>query len=344
VNPKLGGTVMRAIGVDLHKNMFEVCYLSDSERRFARYSMGELVDFCKSLDQGDKLAVEATGNTRYFFNEVSAHVSETIVVNPSHFKVISESVKKTDKADAEKLAFYLSKGMLPEVRMRDELSSQVKSLTQTRDKLVKLRTSLKNKIHNILNTYGIVLKREVLSSKKGLSKVLDYPVHEISKVELVVIIEQIQHLNTSITKLDCKIAEHGKHLKGYENITSIKGIGSKSAAILLSVIGDIHDFESEKKLHAYFGIVPRVNNSNEKIQQGHITKQGCKLGRTTLVQCTLIAIRYSPYLNAFYQRLKQKKGSGKAIIATSRKLLTIIYNTLKNDWVFEDFGQFVLKQ
>jgi hypothetical protein len=38
-----------------------------------------------------------------------------------------------------------------------------------------------------------------------------------------------------------------------------------------------------------------------------------------------------------------KKGSGKAIIATSRKLLTIIYQTLKNEWVFEDFGNFVLK-
>ncbi|RKY82480.1 IS110 family transposase, partial [candidate division KSB1 bacterium] len=38
-----------------------------------------------------------------------------------------------------------------------------------------------------------------------------------------------------------------------------------------------------------------------------------------------------------------KKGSGKAIIATSRKLLGIIYETLKNDWVFEDFPNFVIK-
>lgn len=334
---------MRAIGVDLHKNMFEVCYLSDLETRFARYSIGELEKFCESLKPSDEVAVEATGNTRFFFNQVSPHVSKAIVVNPNQFKVISESTKKTDRADAEKLAFYLSKDMLPEVRMRDELSSQVKSLTHTRDKLVKLRTSLKNKIHNILNTHGIVIKREALSSKKGLNKVFDYPVSELSKIELEVIIEQIQHLNASIARLDGEIEKHGQRLKGYENITSIKGIGPKSAAILLSVIGDVNDFESEKKLHSYFGIVPRVNNSNEKIRQGKITKQGSKLGRTTLVQCTLIAIRYSPYLNAFYQRLKQKKGSGKAIIATSRKLLTIIYNTLKNDWVFEDFAQFVVK-
>ena len=132
-------------------------------------------------------------------------------------------------------------------------------------------------------------------------------------------------------------------MKGFDNITSIKGIGPKSGAILLSVIGNIDHFPSRKQLDAYFGIVPRVRDSSNTMHHGRITKQGSKLGRTTLVQCTLIAIRYSPYLKKFYLRLKNKKGSGKAIIATSRKLLGIIYETLKNDWVFEDFPNFVIK-
>lgn len=89
--------------------------------------------------------------------------------------------------------------------------------------------------------------------------------------------------------------------------------------------------------------MPRVSNSNETERQGRITKRGSKLGRTTLVQCTLIAIRYSPYLRDFYQRIKARKGSGKAIIATAKKLLGIIYLTLKNKWVFEDFPNFVSK-
>jgi len=67
-----------------------------------------------------------------------------------------------------------------------------------------------------------------------------------------------------------------------------------------------------------------------------------KLGRTTLVQCTLIAKRYSPYLQRFYERIKKKRGSGKAIIATARKFLGIIYRTLKHNWVFADFPNFAL--
>lgn len=334
---------MRCIGVDLHKREITCCFLSESGRHFKRYSVFEVDSFRRDLRKTDRLAVEATGNTRWFRNQIWDCVESVVVVNPRQFKVISQSVRKTDESDAELLAVFLSKEMLPEIRMRDELSNEIKSLCVTRDKLVKLRTALKNKIHNILNANGIQSNREDFSSEKGLKRVFDYPIRPIAKVELEVIVDQIRHLNEGIRRLDREIEDKGRGLKGFENITSIKGIGPKGGAILLSVIGDIRDFESSKKLESYFGIVPRVRNSGDHINQGRITKQGSKLGRTTLVQCTLIAIRFSPYLRNFYLRLKKKKGSGKAIIATSRKLLGIVYDTLKNDWIFEDFTNFVIK-
>ena len=332
----------RSIGIDLHKTKFSVCFLTASSSRYKEYMMFELANFIKELDSSDKVALEATGNSRYFSEQLRQHVSEVVIVNPKQFRIISDSVQKTDKKDAEQLALFLSKGMLPTVRNQDELSLQIKSLVHTRDRLVKLRTSLKNKIHNILNAHGIVSKRASLSSKKGLAKILKSDVPEIACLELEVIVSQIEHLNSGISKLDKEIESQGSKLKGFANITSIKGIGSKSGSILLSVIGNIDDFPSRKQLDSYFGIVPRISISNERVHYGRITKQGNKLGRTTLVQCTLIAIRYSDYLNSYYQRLKIKKGSGKAIIATSRKLLGIIYNTLKYDWIFDDFSNFVV--
>lgn len=71
---------------------------------------------------------------------------------------------------------------------------------------------------------------------------------------------------------DDKIAEFGSKLPGFENVSSIKGIGTNTAVTLLSSIGDINDFEDEKKLAAYFGLVPRVSNSNETVNHGRITK------------------------------------------------------------------------
>jgi hypothetical protein len=70
---------------------------------------------------------------------------------------------------------------------------------------------------------------------------------------------------------------------------------------------------------------------------------GNKILRTTLVQVSLIAIKYNEYLRSFYLKLKNKKGSGKAIIATARKMLEIIYRTLKNGWVFKDFNNWELE-
>ena len=334
-----------SVGVDLHKTSFTACFYrleSDYKLRTYRLSPDRLSQFKAALARDDEVAIESTGNTGYFVREIENEVKRIRIVNPIQFKVISSSVKKTDDIDALTIARFLSKDMIPEVRMRTKQSSQISSLIGTRDKFVKLRTALKNKVHNILNANGIITKREVFSSEKALDRVLTLELEDSYKFELGLIIKEIKNLNQAIDKINNELKQRGQRLKGHENLTSIKGISNIGATIFLNTIGNIADFKSEKHLAAYFGIVPRVYISNKTVQYGRITKMGNKIARTTLVQSTLVAIRYSPYLRKFYDRLKAKKGSGKAIIATSRKMLGIIYNTLKNNWVFEDFTRFKL--
>ena len=334
---------MSDLGIDLHTNSFTVCYRTrQGKERIRTFALKELDVFRKTLRRRDHVAVEATGNTRWFVQQIRPRVNKVIVVDPNKFEVITKSVNKTDKHDARTLAYFLSKDMLPKARMKDTKTAQLHSLAETRDKLVKQRTALINKVHNVLNGHGIKLKKESLGTQKGLKTIWawDWPV--VVEVELRVLVEQIQHLNKSIKQLDDELSSRGQALKGHANLCRIKGIGPKSATILLSVIGNVKDFKSEHKLAAYFGIVPRVSNSNETCHHGRITKRGSKLGRTTLVQCTLVAIRYSSYLRRFYDRVQSRRGSGKAIIATARKFLGIIYNTLINGWLFEDFPNFVL--
>ncbi len=335
----------RYIGVDLHRNRFTVCTLAENGRNYMRtWEISELEKFASQLKATDELAVEVTGNTRLFYDAVFGHVSRVVVVNSQQFKVVSQSVNKTDDNDARRLALFLSKDLLPEVRMTSKDHAEVKSLTQTRDKLVKLRTALKNKINNILSAHGINLKKESLSSEKGLQDVLGMMFSPMTEVELKILVEQIRSLNKSIAELEKAITESGSKLKGYKNLKSIKGIGSLGASILLSVIDDVNDFPDEGKLASYFGIVPRVSNSNETMRSGRITKRGSKLGRTTLVQCALIAKRYSVYLSSYYEQVKARRGTGKAIIALAHKFLKVIYNTLKRDLIWEDFANGVLAE
>jgi transposase len=307
-----------------------------------QWPMRELKLFAAQLRKEDELAVEATGNTRLFHDAVVKHVARVAVVNPSQFKVISQSVKKTDKNDAELLALYLAKDLLPEVRMKEPNQRNMTHLAQTRDLLVKQRSALKAKINNLLSAEGTNLKKEALSSNKALDRVLALPLSPIVAAEARVLVGQIRSLTGSIAELEELIEEEGPRLAGHENLMSIKGIGPVSAAVLLSAIGRIEDFDDPGKLAAYFGLVPRVQNSNETEHSGRITKQGNKLARTALVQCALIAKRYSPFLQQFYLRIQRRRGGGKANIALARKFLGVIYHTLKNNWVFEDFPNFVL--
>ena len=335
----------RYVGVDLHRNQFTVCVrLGNGWTYLKEWKLEQLPQFVKKLRTSDQVAVEVTGNTRLFYDAVRSQVARVVVVDTNQFRVITQSVKKTDANDAQLLALYLAKELLPEVRMKDKQHGQIASLTQTRDTLVKLRTALKNKVNNIVSARGINLAKEALSSEKKLDEVLALPFDQLVRVELRVIVAQIRSLNQSIRDLDQTIAEEGPKLEGHKNLNSIKGIGKITSAILLSVIGDVNDFPDEHRLASYFGIVPRVSNSNATERCGRIHKRGSKLGRTALVQSALIAANHNPYWKNFYERVKARRGAGRAIIALARKFLGIIYRTLKHKWVFEDFPNFVLAE
>ena len=334
---------MRHIGIDLHTNSFTVCYLEEgkAERIQTIDLQRGLEGFIENLQKTDELAIEATGNSTWFRDQMLPHVSRVAIIAPWQFEVIRRSVKKTDKHDARAIAFFLSKDMVPEARMKEKAHTQLASLVATRDQLVKLRVSLLNKVHGLFTRNGIKIKKETITSKVGLKRAISG--HEwdaLEQIELEVISSQLDSIKEGCNKLEKEIAEFAKTLPGYDNLISIKGIGPLSAAVFLCTIGDIEDFAKTGNLAAYFGITPRVSQSNDSHLVGRITKRGNKIARTTLVQCTLIAKRFSPYLHNFYEHIKSTRGAGKAIIATARKLLNTIFYTLKNNWIFEDFTNF----
>jgi len=110
-----------------------------------------------------------------------------IVINSIQFKIISNSAKKIDEHDTEIIAKYLSKELMSTFRVKSNKQAQLTSLIGTRSKFYKLRTTLQNKIHNILNANGIVTKKELFSSEKSLNSILTIEIEEIYKFELKII-------------------------------------------------------------------------------------------------------------------------------------------------------------
>ncbi|MDR0580561.1 MAG: IS110 family transposase [Holosporaceae bacterium] len=335
---------MRHIGIDLHSNSFTACYLKEEKSeqiKTFKLQSNEFEVFLSELHSEDEIALEATGNSSFFRDKVLSFVKRVVIISPHQFNVIRNSVKKTDKNAARASALFLSKDMLPEATVKSSLHQQLLGIAQTRDQLAKTKVALINKVYGILNGHGLKIKKEQLTSLKGFGKAVAFEglsSFEQSTIKIIKI--ELASLCENINKFEKLMIEYARDIPGYENLLSIKGIGPTSAAISVANISNINNFKDTGKLASYFGITPKVYQSNDKQINGHITKRGLKLARRTLVQCTLIAKRYSPYYNDFYEKIKKQRGSGKAIIATARKLLNTIFYTLKNNWMFGRFFQF----
>ena len=115
----------RHIGIDLHRNRFTVCTRTNGRNYLSTCSLKHLERFCGKLRADDAVAVEMTSNTRLFAEAVGPHVARVVLVNPQQFKVVSASVNKTDDNDARRLALFLEKDMLPEVRMKDKQHAEM---------------------------------------------------------------------------------------------------------------------------------------------------------------------------------------------------------------------------
>jgi transposase len=335
---------MRHIGVDLHKANFVACFLaSDDTQQLETYPLTRegLALFRRRLRKSDEVAVEATQNVHFFYDQVRAHVSRVAVVDTYRFGVVAKSKKKTDKADAAALARFLKLGWLPEVPVPSEQVRVLRQLLQARETLVSMRTKLKNMAHAAFSRNGVALTRAAFASAAGRARLVkrdDLPGSDL--LVLRAALRQIEQLDSEIKAVEEEVVRRGKTLRGLRRLLQVHGLNLLSAISLLAEVGDIALFESSKQLVSYAGLATSTRQSSETTRHGGITKRGRKRLRTVVIQAVLAMVnRTDTPLMSFYLKKRREKGAGKAICATARKLLTIIFVLLKKEldyWYLED--------
>jgi len=144
--------------------------------------------------------------------------------------------------------------------------------------------------------------------------------------------EDLDILRRRLKDLDRDIeTKLGEHEVG-TLLTTIDGIGTQTAAKLVAVLGNPADFRNERALAAYIGAVPGLKLSGKAISmRASLTPIGNAALRSALYMPTLTAVKRSPWLRAFYQRLiSAGKPPKVALLASMRKLITAIYSVAKN--------------
>ena len=344
------------VGVDLHKLQFTVCAINEETGEvvltgvFKTNSEG-YKEFCENMHAAEaeqecsvELAVEATGNARYFKNKMEAEGFSVVVVNTSKFKVITTSTKKTDANDAATLAFYLSKDMLPQSHLCDQTSEEIRRMLKTRSILVSSTVKIKNQIHGMLLGYGIETKSSQFQSKKKRQELLkdlaDQGYSQFTASSLKVTLSILDEICAQVKRIEAQIKEMVKEDEDVALLMTMPGIGFVGATTIASYTKDIERFGGDfKRFSSYLGIVPSVHNSADTVRMGKITKRGPQDLRTAFVQVAMGIIRQPQNTSEWklmkdYQTMKVSKGSGRAIIALTRKVARIVFAMLNKKEAF----------
>ena len=64
-------------------------------------------------------------------------------------------------------------------------------------------------------------------------------------------------------------------------------------------------------------------------EYGGITRQGSRMLRWAMVESARTSVRHDERMRGFYERVKHRRGDGKAVVAVSCKMLKIIWFMLK---------------
>ena len=352
---KLITTEKLYVGVDLHKTQFTTCILTgppDNQRELeagTKYCMNKdgyqsFIGTLKELSKQENnakvvLAIESTANARFFRDLMVRQGFEVQVVNTLRFKVVNLSTKKTDKNDAKTLAYFLSRNLIPQSHLCTAEMEGIRRILKSRTLMVQDAVALKNQAHAVLLAYGIITRPTQFQSRKSRDKLLERLPVRLRNI--------LKALFDSLNAVEAQTRDLERHLHALtckdprvSLLMTIPGIGIVNACIINSYTDDINRFESYKNYSAYCGLVPWVQTSNETVYYGRITKRGPQELRTALVQCVVAMVRMPEKTGQLslmkqYHRLKDEKSSGKAIIATARRLSRIIYIMLKTMTPFD---------
>jgi transposase len=286
--------------------------------------------------------------------------------------------RKTDQTSSQWLAHLLLGGQINPSYVPEKGVRELRELTRLRAKLVQTRTAFKNRCHKVLNRVDIRLGSrlkdvfgkagtEILKGlmagmtveailEKTENRWLRNRSDEIKAVARGALsqldIFVLKELTDTVTHLDEKIGQVEDRMdlfvsvqetvvgeRKVEIVSSVPGVGRRSAVAIVAEIGDVKHFASGDCLASWAGLAPSVYQSAGKILTGHITKAGCRWLRRAMVLVARTAVRVrDSCLRAFFLRVKARKGKNTAYVAVARKMLTIIWHLLVNDEMYAEEG------
>lgn len=291
-------------GIDISKDSFDVYSTQLGHSSYANTVKG-FKCFLKDLGEDAHCAMEATGSYHHrlalflYDNSVALSVINPLVIK--RFIQMKLRRHKTDKSDALMIYSYACEQPLELWCPEPEYVTRSKETLSLIQGYIRHSTALKNKLH-ALESRGQKQGVLVRSIKRQLGRL---------KKEC----ELLQ------TELETLIKTEEPQL--FQRLTTIPGIGKKTAILMMVCTSNFKDFESYKQVSSYLGLAPNERSSGSSIRgRSRISKTGDGLLRNHLFLCSFTACERNPQCKALYDRIVGKGKSKKlALIAVCNKLI-----------------------
>jgi transposase len=324
------------VGIDAHKKYCKSIVMDKKGAKKQTAVFDTTLDgmrgFSQSLDAKAKIVVEASTSGLYVYDYFHGQGFDVVMAHPQQVKAIANAKIKTDDISAEILAHLLRTDLIPEAYVPPLEIRELRDIVRHRVALVRVQTSIKNRIHAILTREGIRHGFSDLFGRAGRSFLESVELKGQNRMvvdNFLVVLDTLESRIAEVSRCIDREARAKKSKEVEALTTKIKGLGLYSSLLITAEIGDIRRFSHYKKLCSWVGLIPSTHSSGGVTYHGKITKRGNKLMRWSLIQATWRIIRFDNTLRQNYTRLEKRIGKQKAIVATARKLVKRIYFILQ---------------
>jgi len=143
-------------------------------------------------------------------------------------------------------------------------------------------------------------------------------------IELETLFDLYSQIDSKINELETEITQIIETLN--PPTLSVKGIGTVSAAVIVSEFGDFHRFEKPDKMLSFAGLEPGYFQSGTTEYHTHIVKRGSHSLRNVIMNCANSVKLHNEVFAAYYLK---KRDEGKphlvALNHVAKKLIRLIY-------------------
>jgi transposase len=328
---------MNFVGIDLHKKTISICVVNQDRQVLQRKTLycaetGRIREWFQGLTPFQAV-VEATASYEWLFQLLEPLADRMVLAHPKKLRIIAESTRKTDKLDAQVLAEFLALDMIPEAHRPTPRQRRHRRLVRQRVYLHKRVVSVRSKIRWILTEYNA--DRSDLFTAEGLRHLAQVKVSKSDRFVLDQLIEEWEFHLRQLGRLDKELSTFAQSAPPAEAearavLESIPYVGPVTIDAVISELGDVRRFRSQKKAVAYAGLAPGRRESGERTRELGITKEGSPILRWALVETAWRLVGRLPRWGSIFEKLSKRRGKKRAIVAVARRLLCMMVSMLQS--------------